>query len=470
MKRTILKLLDENRDAIIDRWSRQVLRKLPVYKKQPISQLERNIESGIDSLVDFLTNGRTTRLSETLHDVSNIRLVENFILKDVLSAILEGKTAIAFVASSTMMPPETLLQLHNVLDEFFNETVVIFSEIFQELQRELTYLKSMVRMEYKLDNIIGKSKKMREVFELLPRIADSPTSILVKGKSGTGKELIAKYIHFHSGRRNGNFVAINCSALPENLLESEMFGYVRGAFTGAAKDKDGLFQEAEGGTVFLDEIGDMSLALQAKLLRVLQEKEYKKVGGTKIHKADVRVISATNKDLEVEMANERFREDLYYRVNVIAIQLPELRERKEDIPLLVKHFIAKSNKETARQVESVGKEAMKALMEYDWPGNVRELENAIERAVILCGGKEIQATDLCATILDYTTGDSASANARDPKSARPDDVHDIEKRQIIRALTQTHFHRTKTAEMLGINRKTPLPQNEAVRPFVKSPL
>ncbi len=449
MKKELIDFLLENRNRIVKYWERRVLDTIPAYKGPPVSELRTNVNASFDDLIAFLRSGSNRQLHETLGRVANIRLSENFGVGDVMKAILMGKAAIIKALSLKAKEPGVIIKYYMLIDAFFTEYISIFAEIFQKMRQELAYLKNIVAKKFHFDNIIGKSKQMKEIFALIPRIADSLASVLITGKSGTGKELIAKSVHFHSPRRNENFVAINCSALPETLLESEMFGYVKGAFTGATHDKDGLFREAEGGTLFLDEIGDMSFALRAKLLRVLQEKEYKKVGGTKTLKADVRVITATNKDLRREVANGNFREDLYYRINVISIHLPELKERKEDIPQLVKHFIDKYNRESGREIKGVSQSALNELINYHWPGNVRELENTIERAVILCKGREIQAQDLNPEILD-----SSRVSYDVEKELVKNEIVELEKQRIMRALDKTSFHRGKAAKRLGINRKT----------------
>ena len=449
MKKELIDFLLENRNRIVKYWERRVLDTIPAYKGPPVSELRTNVNASFDDLIAFLRSGSNRQLHETLGRVANIRLSENFGVGDVMKAILMGKAAIIKALSLKAKEPGVIIKYYMLIDAFFTEYISIFAEIFQKMRQELAYLKNIVAKKFHFDNIIGKSKQMKEIFALIPRIADSLASVLITGKSGTGKELIAKSVHFHSPRRNENFVAINCSALPETLLESEMFGYVKGAFTGATHDKDGLFREAEGGTVFLDEIGDMSFALRAKLLRVLQEKEYKKVGGTKTLKADVRVITATNKDLRREMEKGNFREDLYYRINVISIHLPELKERKEDIPLLVKHFIDKYNRESGREIKGVSQSALNELINHHWPGNVRELENTIERAVILCKGREIQAQDLNPEILD-----SSRVSYDVEKKRVKNEIVELEKQRIMRALDKTSFHRGKAAKRLGINRKT----------------
>lgn len=261
----------------------------------------------------------------------------------------------------------------------------------QRIVRENARLKGQLRSRFDIKSIVGASPQMREIIELVTTVASTPSSVLVEGQSGTGKELIARALHYLGDRRNEPFGTVNCAAIPETLLEAELFGYRKGSFTDAIRDKKGRFEEADGGTLFLDEIGDMSLALQAKILRVLQEKEFQKIGQEEPITVDVRIISATNKNLAREIAAGRFREDLYYRVNVINIKLPTLAERIEDLPLLVNFFLRKFNFEMGKHITAVSDEAMALLTAHPWPGNVRELENVIERAVILTKGHTIEA-------------------------------------------------------------------------------
>ena len=258
-----------------------------------------------------------------------------------------------------------------------------------ELLNQNIHLKQELEAKYRPENIVGTHPKMQKVFDLIRKVASADVTVLIRGESGTGKELAARAIHYASQRKNTRFVALSCGALPETLLESELFGYEKGAFTGALSRKPGLFETADGGSLFLDEIGDLSPATQVKLLRVLQEKEFQPVGGVRQMKVDVRFLSATNKDLEKAIREGKFREDLYYRLNVLQIDLPPLRERKDDIPLLVKHFLAKFGSR-----RTISKETMNALVSYDWPGNVRELENAIERAIVLAKNSQITPDDL----------------------------------------------------------------------------
>jgi len=270
---------------------------------------------------------------------------------------------------------------------------------------ESAYLRRELKRKYQFSQIIGSAPRMQQVFKLLERVADTESTILILGESGTGKELVARALHFNSRRQFGTFVPINCSALPENLLESELFGHRRGAFTGALNDKKGLFQEADGGTIFLDEVGCMPLVLQSRLLRVLQEKEVRRVGDNTPVFVNVRVLAAANESLEKKIKEGTFREDLYYRLNVIPIQLPGLRERRDDIPLLAAHFLKDKLNGLNNRPFKMTRQAMDILCAYDWPGNVRELENAIERAAALCEGDIIQAADLPPSLLEKVKPD-----------------------------------------------------------------
>ncbi len=263
-----------------------------------------------------------------------------------------------------------------------------------KLKQENRLLSQELQERFKFGNIVGKSKVMRQVFEIIEKVAQTRASVMITGESGTGKELIAKAIHFNSPRRDKKFVSVNCSALPETLLESELFGHERGAFTGAITQRKGRFELAHDGTLFLDEVSDMSSAVQAKLLRVLQEMKFERVGGTTTLEVDARLVTASNRDLRQEVEAGRFREDLYYRLKVVHIKVPPLRERRIDIPLLVNHFLEKAAKANGMPVKGVSKDALKYLYEYEWTGNVRELENVIERAVIFCDGDEVRPQDL----------------------------------------------------------------------------
>jgi len=325
------------------------------------------------------------------------------------------------------------------------------------LVAENLYLRQQLRGRFSFDNIIGHSPAMQQVFSRLDKIVHTDSTILILGESGTGKELVARAIHFNGSRRDKPFVAINCGAIPADLLESELFGHVRGAFTGAVSDKPGKFEQADGGTVFLDEIGTMPQHLQMKLLRVLQEQEVERVGGSKRTKLNVRVISATNAELEKEIKNGRFREDLYYRLNVIPIHLPPVRNRREDIPLLVRHFLQQTCSEMSRPLMSVSPEAMQAMEEYDWPGNVREMQNIIERSIALSDSERIEKKDLPADI-----GGGENASEQQPVHPlvteqgidMPGTINAIEAKMIRDAMDLAGGVKARAATLLNINRTT----------------
>jgi two-component system, NtrC family, response regulator AtoC len=307
-----------------------------------------------------------------------------------------------------------------------------------------------IEQRYSFGNIVARSEAMRHVFELVEKVADHKTSVLITGESGTGKDLIARAIH-HSGRRaNKPMVSINCGGIPENLLESELFGYKRGAFTDAVKDKPGRFEEADGGTVFLDEIGELPLPLQVKLLRVLQEEEITPLGGVGSRRIDVRVIAATSRDLSRESQEGRFREDLFYRIHVMPIHLPPLRERRGDIPLLVGYFIDMFNKKLQKDIEGLSSEAMPILMGYAWPGNIRELENVIERALLLAKGRWITPEDLPSHISKESTYTPSSLSEESLSIRKASNL--LERDLIRRALTLTGGNRTQASRILEISR------------------
>jgi transcriptional regulator with PAS, ATPase and Fis domain len=297
---------------------------------------------------------------------------------------------------------------------------------------------------------LGKSKAIQAVFELIRRVADSPTNVLITGESGTGKELVAKAIHYNSSRKEAPFVPVNCAAIPEQLLESELFGHMRGSFTDAKADKRGLFEEAQKGTLFLDEISELPLMLQAKILRAIQEREIRRVGATKPVSVDVRIIAATNLNLSEEVKNKRFREDLYYRLNVIELKLPPLRERLEDIPLLVAAFLKKCSEAGRKEVKGVSESALAMLMDYPWPGNVRELENVIERAVTLSRGEKISPDDLPQAV----QGARGDRRVLDEAAEKSLPLHEIEKEYIKKILDKTGGNKYQAAHALGIDRKT----------------
>lgn len=319
----------------------------------------------------------------------------------------------------------------------------------RQLFHENRLLRREISKQYNFAEIIGKSDAIQRVFALVNKVADTNASVLIQGESGTGKELIARSLHFNSSRSDRPFLAVNCGALPESLLESELFGHTKGSFTGAVTDSKGLFRSASGGTLFLDEIGEMPAVLQVKLLRALQEHEVTPVGSSVSKPFDARIIAATNKDLETEVAEGRFREDLYYRLNVLQITVPPLRDRREDIPLLVKHFTEKARRTSDESQLNVSKDAMLALVNFDWPGNVRELENAIERAGILTSG-EIQIGDLPAKIAD---AGGSSFKMRDTEGFRPT-LDEMERRYVLEVLNGVNEDKSRAAEVLGIDLST----------------
>jgi len=321
----------------------------------------------------------------------------------------------------------------------------------ESLRQENIKLREGIVREYSFKNIISKNDRMQEIFESIRKIADYKTTVIIYGESGTGKELVARAVHFSSGRRNRAFVAVNSGAIPENLLESELFGHVRGAFTDAKFDKAGLIQEADGGTLFLDEIGDLPQPLQVKLLRVLQEEELRRVGDTKPIRVDIRVIAATIRDLEEEVKKGTFREDLFYRLNVFPIKLLPLRERTEDIPILAEYFIGRNNSRMGMDVKQISKEALKILLEYPWPGNVRELENTVERAMVLCETGEIQLHHLPEKIRDYKDNLNIPMETGDLSIKRNSRI--LEDRMIRKALKITKGNRTKAAKLLDISHR-----------------
>src|SRR5256714_4739738 len=323
----------------------------------------------------------------------------------------------------------------------------------RRLRSENAYLRSQLEERYRIDGLVGRSRVMRELFQLLETVAATSSTVLITGETGTGKELAARAIHHNSPRRNNRFVAINCSAIPETLLEAELFGHVRGAFTGAVATRQGRLEQAHKGTLFLDEIGTMSPALQAKLLRVLQEREFERVGDSHTIKIDVRIIAATHSELAKMGADGSFREDLYYRLNVIPMQLPPLRERRDDIPLLVTHFLEKF---AAGAGMHVSQAAMRALMAYNWPGNVRQIENAIERSVALgVGRNEIDIADLPPEMqsMPQTTATPFVDFPEDGLDL-PGDLSSIERDLIRRSLERTGGNRNRAAELLRIKRTT----------------
>jgi two-component system response regulator PilR (NtrC family) len=369
----------------------------------------------------------------------------------LITGVPTVETAIAAINSGA---DRFVIKDHELVDQLRRAVREVSESL--KWKKEAGYLRRELRRLTGLDNIIGQSPNMRAIFELIQTIAPQTSRILITGESGTGKELVARAVHENSQRAQAPFITINCGAFPETLLESELFGYMKGSFTGAAENRQGLFQAAHGGTLFMDEIGNMSLTMQVKLYRVLQEGKVRPIGSTEEIDVDVRIITATNKNFEKEIAEGRFREDLYYRLSVIPIQLPPLRERRDDIPLLARHFLETFRKVMEKPVESISPEAMRRLESYDWPGNVRELENTMERAVALETTGEITLRVLPDRIAGYSgTAAAAGPNGGTPFPAEGVDfekeIAEAERRYLQSALERTNGVRTQAADLLKIS-------------------
>src|ERR1700736_5387801 len=370
----------------------------------------------------------------------------------LITGVPTVETAIAAINSGA---DRYVIKDHDLVDQLRRAVRQVDETL--RLKNEAGYLRRELRRLTGQDNIIGHSPKMRAIFEMVQTIAPQSSRVLITGETGTGKELIARAVHENSSRAQQPFITINCGAFPETLLESELFGYMKGAFTGANENRQGLFRAAHGGTLFLDEIGNMPLPMQVKLYRVLQEGKVRPIGSTEESDVDVRIIAATNKDFEKEIAEGRFREDLYYRLSVIPIQVPPLRERREDIPLLARHFLKTFRKAMEKPVESISPEAMRRLESYDWPGNVRELENTMERAVALETSSEVSLRVLPDRIAGYASG-ATSAASGSPSLAFPPEGVDFEKEiaaaergYLQAALEKAEGVRTRAAELLKIS-------------------
>ncbi len=337
-----------------------------------------------------------------------------------------------------------------LVDLVAQEILTFHTEISKREER-INALNTELGERYSYDSMIGKAKPMQQLYSMLDKIKSSESTVLVQGENGTGKELIARAIHYNSPRKDSQFVTVNCSAFNENLLDSELFGHVKGSFTGAVRDKKGLFEAADKGTLFLDEIGDMSLAMQVKLLRVLQEGSLLPVGGTEMKKVDVRVVAATNKDLKEMVEDGSFREDLYYRINVINLVVPPLRERKEDIPVLLDHFLSRGCKEKNVTLKTVAKRGLEKLLDYPWPGNVRELENEVERLIVLSGDDPRITLDLLSPrIRDF--GEQAKVQGVRVAGKLKDALEELEKTMIREGLRRTNWNKSRLAKELGISR------------------
>ena len=350
------------------------------------------------------------------------------------------------------LDPEKANYFQELVGLIANEILTYHNEI-KKREELIGDLNSELGDRYRYHSMIGKSKQMQKIYRLLEKISSSESSVFILGENGTGKELVAKAIHYYSPRRDKMFLAINCSAFNDNLLDSELFGHVKGAFTGALKDKRGLFEQADGGTLFLDEIGDTSLSMQVKLLRVLQEGTFMPVGGTAPKKCNVRILAATNKNIKKMMADGEFREDLFYRINVINVDLPPLRERNDDVPLLISHFLDKKCQEAGVNDKIISKKAMEKMLDYHWPGNVRELENEVERIFVLSGDdKGIGPESLSQRILDYSAPSSSMSGSITRSGNLKEATEELERIMIKEGLRRCNFNKSKLAKELGVSR------------------
>jgi two-component system response regulator AtoC len=392
----------------------------------------------------------------------------DFVLSDILMPKMDGKALLAEIVARKIQVTVIMMSAYGTIDTaiecmklgaydyiskpFKNDEIILVlkkAEERERLKEENRQLRQEVSRECSFASIISRNKTMQETFGLVRKVADYKTTVLISGESGTGKELIARALHYEGVRKGKPFVAVNCAAIPEHLLESELFGHVKGAFTDASSDKSGLFEQADGGTLFLDEIGEMPLSLQVKLLRVLQDEEIKRVGGTASKKVDVRVISATSRNLEEDAAGGRFREDLYFRLNVFTILLPPLRERLDDLPLLVEHFLGRFSARFGKSVRGVSAEVMKLFISYAWPGNIRELENLLERGVILCDGDTLTAELLPVRLTGG--GNELQFQLREGTLSIKQTGEAMERELIARALESTGGNRTHAAKVLEIS-------------------
>ena len=403
---------------------------LALAKGTDIDLVISDIKMADMSGIDFLRELRATNYSG------------QFIL---LTAYATTETAIQALKMGAF---DYILKTENFIEEL---KFVVYSALEnRRLREENTYLRREFRKVHGMGNLIGKSKKMQELFKMIEVVSATNSTVMITGESGTGKELVAKAIHLNSPRAEESFISVNCGAFTETLLESELFGYVRGAFTGAAGNKKGLFEVADKGTIFLDEVGDTSQAMQVKLLRVLQERTFRRVGGTEEISVDVRIISATNRDLSEMVAENQFREDLFYRISVIPLDLPPLRQRRDDIPLLADHFLARLNSSMSKRIERISDEALKKMEIYDWPGNVRELENAMERAFILETSEELSAQHLPESV-STTPRMRAMTNFPDQGFDLETFVEDLQKGFLEEALRRTNGVQVKAAELLRMS-------------------
>ena len=397
--------------------------------------------------IDFLSKSMSIQ-----PDIVRILITAYADIQASIDAVNKGQ--IYYYVSKPWEPDELRLIVQRAVERFDlqrknKQLTEELQKSNEQLKRENIFLRQNIQEEYDFKSIIGHSPKMLDVFKLTSKVIKTPTTVLLLGETGTGKELLAKAIHFNSDRSSMNYIAQNCGALPDSLLESELFGHVRGAFTGAISDRKGIFEMADKGSVFLDEIADTSPALQLRLLRILQEGEFKPVGGTKTITVDLRIIAATNKNLEEEVSSGRFREDLYYRLNVFPIHLPPLRERQGDIPDLVNYFIEKYSKRIKKTVKGIESEALELLEKAAYPGNIRELENEIERFLTLADDNSSISKELLSTRFHSSANDNLKPSSGD---SLKDQVEDLEKNLIVQALQETNGNILRAAEVLKLSR------------------
>lgn len=399
------------------------------------------VEKGFYDLIMLDLKMKNIDGIETLQQIKKISPAIPILIMTAYASVQTAVEALKLGAFDYLVKPLDMDDVRHTLKKTLD---------YHQLEIENKALKEQGALEFDFSNIVGESKKMRDLFEVLALAAHSHATILIIGESGTGKELIANAIHKNSPRADKPFIKVNCAALPENLLESELFGHEKGAFTGAASRRMGRFELANSGTIFLDEIGDMSPATQAKILRVIQEGEFERLGGEKTVKVDVRSIAATNKDLKEQVHLGNFRKDLYFRLSVVPVNIPPLKDRKEDIPLLAEHFVKQYSEKNQRLIKGFSPMAMDLLMRYSWPGNVRELENCVERAVIMCREQFITPEELPIAIQSLVEKDEPKQIGVQPGHT----LQEVEKEMILTTLEQTNGNRTKAAEILGITRQT----------------
>lgn len=442
----------QNIDALIEE---NTLANEQILENLPLGVIIIDVNSNITSANEYSTQ----LLQMDITEVQG-RNINEVIPHSALSEVLKSKER----REGEMLQINDCMVVATHSPIFSNDSIIGAIGLFQDIselakklenyQEELNFYKEELqkhtRSHSQFDNIIGSSGSLKEALHIAAKASRSTSTVLVRGESGTGKELIAKAIHNHSDRKDKPFIKVNCAAIPENLLESELFGYEKGAFTGAVKNKPGKFNLANGGTIFLDEIGDMPKTMQVKLLRVLQEKEFESVGGIQTQRVDVRVIAATNRNLEEMMSTGDFREDLYYRLNVITVQLPPLRERKEDINQLIEHFVSKISADLNKHITKIHQECFNYLQDYHWPGNIRELQNVIERAINICDGSVITSKDLPLYITNLSTNNEGLVNLRNGELLP---LEEYEK-ELIKLAMEKYKSYNKAGKVLGITHRT----------------